>query len=210
MISAVSKATADLNRRRALPVILGGEHTCTIGAVAALRDLCGPLGVIQLDAHADLRGTYEGSKYSHACVMRRVSEDLGVPVLPVGVRAYSRREGEYMRERAAGFIPGRRLGEWPVRMPPLLKKLPERTYLTIDMDYFDPAVVPGVGTPEPGGGEWHQTLDMLDAVMERKEIVGFDIVELCPARESAVSVRAAVRLASHLLAGLGRGAPGEP
>jgi agmatinase len=199
MVTAVAGAAGDMIARGLLPVLLGGEHTSTIGAVDALA--CGPeeVGIVQLDAHADLRRSYRGSRYNHACVMRRLHEDRGLPLLPIGIRALSRQEAVYIRKKSLGLLPGHRLEEWRQLLPPLLGRIPERIYLTVDMDFFDPAVVPGVGTPEPGGGEWYGTLDLLDAVLSEKEIIGFDIVELCPPREKKVSVRAAARLTEYLL-----------
>ena len=85
-------------------------------------------------------------------------------------------------------------------MPPLLRGFPKEVYLTVDMDFFDPSVVPGVGTPEPGGARWYQGLEIVDAILKGRRLAGFDIVELCPRREKGVSVRAAVRFAKHLLA----------
>jgi agmatinase len=204
MMTAVVGAAGELFAGGLLPVLLGGEHTSTLGAVAALAAHAGrqeEMGVVQLDAHADLRRSYCGSRYNHACVMRRLHEDRGLPLLPVGIRALSRQEAAYIREKSLGFLPGHRLGEWKRLLPPLLRRLPRRIYLTVDMDFFDPSVVPGVGTPEPGGGEWYATLDLLDSLLSEKEIIGFDIVELCPPREKRVSVRAAARLAEYLLKG---------
>lgn len=199
MISAVESAVSATEEEGLLPILLGGEHTAILGAVSSLARRPEKMGVIQFDAHADLRESYQGSRYSHASVMRRVVDDLALPLLPVGIRALSREEANLMKERNIGSIPGRCLPEWRKLLPPLLKRLPERVYLTIDMDYFDPSVVPGVGTPEPGGGEWYETLDLIEAVTREKRVAGFDIVELCPPREKRVSVRAATRLAAALL-----------
>jgi agmatinase len=137
-----------------LPVTIGGEHTVTVGAVRGLAGGAGSFGVVQLDAHADLRERYEGSRHSHACVMRRIAGDMGLPVLPVGVRALSRGEALYMEKHSLRGLPGNLLGEWRKRLPPLLGDFPEKVYLTVDMDFFDPSVAPGVGTPEPGGAGW--------------------------------------------------------
>jgi agmatinase len=199
LLRGVREATARLSGEGLLPVLLGGEHTCTIGAVDGLKGRHHDLGVIQLDAHADLRPSYGGSRYNHACVMRRLSQDRGVPLLPLGIRAYSRQEAAYMKSEGITGLPGRLLDRWPELLPPLLARMPARVYLTIDMDFFDPSVVPGVGTPEPGGGQWYETLDMLDGIIEGRQVVGFDVVELCPPREERFSIRAASRLIGHLL-----------
>lgn len=200
MLKETGKAVTAAVERGLLPVTIGGEHTVTVGAVRGLAGRDGTPGVVQLDAHADLRGRYEGSRYSHACVMRRIAGDMGLPVLPVGTRALSRGEALYMERRSLRGLPGSLLGEWRKRLPPLLRGFPERVYLTVDMDFFDPSVVPGVGTPEPGGAGWYQGLEIVDAILQGRRLTGFDIVELCPRREKEVSVRAAVRFAEHLLA----------
>jgi agmatinase len=202
MTAAVERAAGELIAAGLLPVLIGGEHTCTIGAVAAHAGGRKEMGVVQLDAHADLRGSYRGSPYNHACVMRRLHEDRGLSLLPIGIRALSRQEAAYIRKESLAHIPGHRLGEWKQFLPLLLKSFPRRIYLTVDMDFFDPSVVPGVGTPEPGGGEWYGTLDLIDNLLAEKEVVGFDIVELCPPREKKVSIRAAARLAAHILKGI--------
>ncbi len=183
LLPALRRVTGTVLDRSLLPVLLGGEHTVTLGAVAEFAARRTKLGVIQLDAHADLRDRYQGSRYSHACTMRRVREDLQIPVLPVGIRALSRQEADYLRRRRPGALPGRRLGNWKKSLPRLLSRLPRFTYLTVDMDFFDPAVVPGVGTPEPGGAGWYQALDILSEIARHKTIVGLDVVELCPPRE---------------------------
>lgn len=206
MIRGLAAATQEVAAAGMLPVMLGGEHTCTLGPLTALRRRERHLGVVHLDAHADVRASYQGSKYSHACVMRRVAEDLRVPHASIGIRAYSAAEARYLERKGIGYIPGHRLRWWERLLTPLLRGLPRRIYLTIDMDFFDPAAVPGVGTPEPGGAGWYQGLAVLDAVLAEKTLVGVDIVELCPPRERTVSVRAASRL---LLAVLGRTGPGR-
>jgi agmatinase len=195
----VKNATRDLTGEDLLPVLFGGEHTSILGAVSALTDPRGGPGVVYLDAHADLRPSYQGSRFNHACVMRRLAVDEGLPLLPLGIRAFSREEAVFMKERGIPSLAGRCLHRWRELLPPLLDGLPERIYLSVDMDYFDPSVVPGVGTPEPGGGEWYQTLDMLDCILERRKVVGFDVVELCPPREKEASVRAAALIAGHVL-----------
>jgi agmatinase len=195
----VRTATGRLAGENLLPVLFGGEHTSILGAVSALADPRGGPGVLYLDAHADLRRSYQGSPFNHACVMRRLAADEGLPLLPLGIRAFSREEAAFMKERGIPSLAGRQLHRWRELLPPLLDGLPERIYLSLDMDYFDPSVVPGVGTPEPGGGEWYQTLDMLDCILKRRKVIGFDVVELCPPREKEASVRAAARVAGHVL-----------
>ncbi|MEO1366721.1 MAG: arginase family protein, partial [Acidobacteriota bacterium] len=167
-------------------VSLGGEHGLSTGPVRASVDAArGPLGVVQFDAHADLRDTYEGSRHSHASVMRRVVDDLGLPTLAVGLRSLSTPEAELIRSRGLPVIWSHQLHEdaragSSERFERLLETLPDEIYLTFDIDYFDPSLVPATGTPEPGGGQWHETLRLLRALFRRKRVVGMDIVELAP------------------------------
>lgn len=160
---------------------IGGEHSVTSALVAAARDVHGEVGVVQLDAHADLREEYEGTRWSHAAVMRRVVED-GAPTLAVGVRSLSAPEARFLRERELPTIWGSELGKdsLPARFRRRLDALPERVYLTFDVDYFDPSLVPATGTPEPGGGTWYPTLELLRTLFRRKEVVAMDLVELAP------------------------------
>ncbi len=162
-------------------VSLGGEHSLSSALVFAARDRFGEIGVVQLDAHADLRAEYEGTEWSHAAVMRRIVE-AGLPTLAVGVRSLSAPEAELVRERGLPTIWGHELAgpDLAERFARLLADLPERVYLTFDVDYFDPALVPATGTPEPGGGAWYSTLALLRALFAAKDVVAMDVVELAP------------------------------
>jgi len=166
-------------------VTLGGEHSLTIAPVRAARREVerggATLGVVQFDAHADLREEYEGTRHSHASVMRRVVED-GVPTLAVGIRSLSTPEAELVRARDLPVVWGSELEDpaTPGRFAELLAALPESVYLTFDVDYFDPALIPATGTPEPGGGRWWPTLALLRALFRAKRVVAMDLVELAP------------------------------
>ena len=180
------------------PISLGGEHTVSLGPIRAARAR-GELGVVQLDAHADLRDTYEGDPLSHACVMRRVV-DMDCETLAVGVRSMSAAEAAAVEELGARVVDARRVREGDDWYR-LLSELPERVYLTIDLDYFDPGDVPAVGTPEPGGPTWEQTLAFFEYLFAVKNVVAADLVELMPCPGDEPSVRLAARLVG-LLAGL--------
>jgi len=169
-------------------VTLGGEHSLTLAPARAAAEIHGgstQVGVVQFDAHADLRSSYEGTPYSHASVMRRIVED-GFPTLALGIRSLSAPEAGLIRDRRLAVIWGHELeprsGGAAVeeRFAELLQKLPEKVYLTFDIDYFDPSVVPATGTPEPGGGTWYPTLRLLRRLFESKEVVAMDLVELAP------------------------------
>ena len=173
----VHSITAEILRNNKTPVLLGGEHSVSYGAVKATHERFPDLGVLQLDAHADLRDKFQGSEWSHACIMRRVY-DLGITHAAAGVRSMSAGEAEFIRQNNLEILP-------PV--PPetcrkLLNKLPDKLYITLDIDVLDPSVMPATGTPEPGGYTWNGLTSILEAVSESgKEIVAFDVVELAPA-----------------------------
>ncbi len=182
MAEAMAELQAECRRHMAAGkflITLGGEHSLTIAPVRAAREVFGEIGVVQFDAHADLRAEYEGTPYSHAAVMRRVYED-GIPALPIGIRSLSRPEAELVESARMPVVWGCDLGELDAHLDDLLDLLPEAVYLTFDVDYFDPALVPATGTPEPGGGQWWATLRWLRRLFERKRVVAADVVELAP------------------------------
>ncbi|RMH20486.1 MAG: agmatinase [Acidobacteria bacterium] len=190
-------ARGPLERRRLL-VTVGGEHSLTLGPLRAAQSLFGDLGVVQFDAHADLRQTYDGTPFSHACIMRRVL-DLGLPTAAVGLRSLSRAEAELIRRRRLPVIWGHQLADAASRFDALLEALPPRVYLTFDVDYFDPSLLPATGTPEPGGGSWHPTLALLERLFTAKEVVAMDLVELAPIPGQPASDFVAARLLYHCL-----------
>ncbi|BHH86121.1 agmatinase [Desulforhopalus sp. 52FAK] len=161
-----------------IPVLLGGEHTITCGVIPALKKQFDSFGVIQFDAHADLRDSYQGSRYSHACVMRRIHEQ-GIPIYQLGTRSYSLDEHEY---RISNNIPSRdsesiwRDGH-ALQLPP---DFPEKVFITFDVDALDSAVMPATGTPVPGGLNWYQTMWLLEEITKNRICIGFDVVELAP------------------------------
>ena len=160
-------------------VTLGGEHSLTQAPVRATRQVYGEVGVVQFDAHADLREEFEGTPYSHASVMKRIVDD-GFRTAAVGIRSLSSPEAEVIRERELPVLWGHELHEAEERFPRLLQSLPEQVYLTFDIDFFDPSLVPGTGTPEPGGGLWYPTLSMLRHLFQTKTVVAMDLIELAP------------------------------
>ncbi|HVP11944.1 MAG TPA: agmatinase [Phycisphaerae bacterium] len=180
-------------------ITLGGEHSITSGLVRAARARHKKLSVLQIDAHADLRDTYQGSPYSHACVMRRVME-MGLPVTAVGVRNYSLEEHRFMKRRGIAPITPRRMREDPDWIMDALESLSERVYVTIDIDGFDPACAPGTGTPEPGGMDWFQVCDLLKATAVNRKIVAADVVEVAPLPGSAQTEFLAAKLIYKLIA----------
>lgn len=174
-------------------VSLGGEHSLTLGPVRAAKQVYGDLGILQFDAHADLRDSYEGTAHSHACIMRRLL-DLGCPTGAIGLRSLSRPEAALIRERDLPVIWARQLDRAEELLDQLLDRLPQRIYLTFDVDFFDPAILPATGTPEPGGGLWYPTLRLLRKVFAQKEVVAMDVVELAPRAEAPASDFIAAKL----------------
>ncbi len=207
MAERVEQAVGWILDRERLPVVLGGEHSISAGAVRAAAQRFTDLSVLQFDAHADMRETYLGSRFSHACVMRRVRER--VPAVSVGVRSYSEEEAEYLRAHPAPSWSPRALralkGGWDSLLAPLTRTV----YVTFDLDALDPAVLPATGTPEPGGLDWYEAVDLLHALSARSRIVGFDVVELAPIPGQVASDFLAARLVYRLVGlALGSGAGG--
>ena len=176
-------------------VSIGGEHSVSIGPILAHAAQYENLTVLQLDAHTDLRQAYEGSPFKHACVMARAREVC--PIVQVGIRSMDSSELEGL-QRDRIFWAHEVVGQtgWEQRA---LDLLTPRVYLTIDLDAFDPAILPATGTPEPGGLAWHPTLAFLRRVFETHEVVGFDIVELCPTGHYKPSAFLAAKLLYRLL-----------
>jgi agmatinase len=160
--------------------------------------------VLQLDAHLDLRDSYQGTKLSHASVMRRIRE-LGVPTVAVGIRSVSREEADYVHAEKASIYLAREIRAGGLPVDRIVEELSNPVYVTVDLDAFDPAYCPGVGTPEPGGLTWDEGLRLLRAVCERRQVVGCDIVELCPIPGQPASDFFAAKLASKLIGYLGLG-----
>lgn len=178
---------------------LGGEHSITAALVAEAAAHHRGLSVLQIDAHADLRDEYLGRKLSHACVMRRVLEITG-RLAQVGVRSFSQGEYEACPEQAANFITPRMVEDDPGWIDKALALLGERVYVTVDVDGFDPAEAPGVGTPEPGGLHWREVTALLRRVCTERRVVAADIVEVRPIPPSSVTEFLAARLACKIIA----------
>jgi len=157
-------------------VLLGGEHSLTIGMVYALIEKHPNLSVLQFDAHTDLRDKYQGTKYNHACVMRRISELC--PFTQIGIRSMSREEASFLQ--AKNLEPFNANNFSIDRIEEVTSELSQDVYITIDLDVLDPSIMPAVGSPEPGGLYWYDFLSLLWQVIEKKNIVSFDVVELCP------------------------------
>ncbi|MEW6333161.1 MAG: agmatinase [Thermodesulfobacteriota bacterium] len=178
MIQTIGQTVAGIAADGKIPVMLGGEHSISLGAVRAMKESFPELMVLQLDAHADLRGTYQGTPFSHAAVARRIA-DL-CPLVQAGIRSMSTEEAEFLSAGAvksytADFILDG--GSW---CETICSDLRGDVYVTVDLDVLDPAFMPATGTPEPGGLAWRDLTRLIREVAKSCRIRGFDVVELAP------------------------------
>jgi agmatinase len=176
MVNAVYQKTMSLLREKKFPVTVGGNHSVSIGSIKAFSDHYKDLSVLQLDAHSDLRQEYEGSRFNHACVMARARESA--PVVQVGIRSMSAEELPYVEKDRIFY--SHELYYDKKLYSKAIEKLTQNVYITIDLDVFDPSIIPSTGTPEPGGPDYLELMHFLREVAAKKNIVGFDVVELCP------------------------------
>jgi agmatinase len=196
MIDRVYRIAGALTKQAKFLVMFGGEHSLSLGMVQALKEKINDLCVLQLDAHADLRDEYLGTKYSHACVMRRITELC--PIVQVGIRSLSREEQRFLTKNK--MHPFFATPSSDLASPEdITASLSDNVYVSIDLDVFDPSIVPAVGTPEPGGMQWQEVLNLLRTVTLHKRVIGFDLVELCPKEGPASCAFLAAKLAYKLI-----------
>ena len=174
MVEAVYKTTKNYIQQEKFVTLFGGEHSISIGTIRAFNESFEDLTVVQIDAHADLRKEYEGSKCNHACAVHEASKTTNL--IQVGIRSMDAEELEYMDENQVYFAHDL-YEDW---MDDAIGQMTPNVFLTIDLDAFDPSILPSTGTPEPGGLFWYETLDFIRTIFKKKNVVGFDIVELCP------------------------------
>jgi len=180
MIKTVYRTERDILAAGKFPVLIGGEHSVSIGAVRAAKEMTGDISVLHFDAHHDLRDEYEGSKNSHACVGRRMQEMASL--VQLGIRSVSKEDKDFLstQNNISKIISAYDILNDTLWDKKALESLKEKVYVSIDLDVLDISIMPAVGTPEPGGLGWYLMLDILKLVAQNKEIVGFDIVELSP------------------------------
>lgn len=176
MVEAVHQAVKKYIKKNKFVTIFGGEHSVSIGNIRAFHECFDNLTVLQIDAHADLRKSYQGSKCNHACAVYEASQNTNL--IQVGIRSMDIIETTVMDEEKTYFAHEMATDEFWTDSA--IDQMTENVYITIDLDAFDPSIMPSTGTPEPGGLFWYETLDFLKKVFEEKNVVGFDIVELCP------------------------------
>ena len=176
MIDTVYKITKKYISKNKFVTIFGGEHSISIATVKAFNDSFNNLSVLHIDAHADLRQVYEGTKYNHACAMYEANQNTNL--VQVGIRSMDVEEKNVMNQDNVFFAHELASNEYWI--DDVIDKLSKNVFISFDLDAFDPSILPSTGTPEPGGLFWYETLDFLRRVFNEKNVVGFDIVELCP------------------------------
>jgi agmatinase len=178
MMKSIRRIVAGIITDGKIPVMLGGEHSISFGAVQAVREAFPELTVLQLDAHADLREAYQGTPFSHAAVARRIAEIC--PLVQAGIRSMSVEEAEFLATSPVKSYPADFIldgGSW---CETICGDLQGDVYITVDLDVLDPAFMPATGTPEPGGIAWRDLIRLIRGVAQRCRIRGFDVVELAP------------------------------
>jgi len=193
------KAVLEILREDKIPVILGGEHTISYAPAIAMKKHFGQIGIVHFDAHADLRDELNGTKYSHACVMRRIHE-RHIPLIQAGTRSYSTEELQYRKEHkdilyydACDIY---REKKFTIEFP---ENFPDDLYISVDVDGLDPSVIPHTGTPVPGGLLWYDFFSFIESIPETKRIRGFDLVELAPDENSVVSDFASAQIVYNII-----------
>lgn len=176
MVEAVYSETKSYITKKKFVTIFGGEHSISIGTIRAFNESFDDLTVLQLDAHADLRMTYEGSACNHACALHEASKTTNL--IQVGIRSMDIAEKKWMNFDQTWFAQD--MEEEEYWQDAVIDQMTENVFITIDLDCFDPSILPSTGTPEPGGLKWYETLAFLRRTFTEKNVVGFDIVELCP------------------------------
>ncbi len=197
MLERVEEAVSGILELGKIPVMLGGEHSITLGAVRAARKRYPKLSVLHLDAHADMREAYQGTPFSHACIGRRMKELC--PVVQVGIRSMSVEEAAFIRKEKVPVYSAAAIRKDRTWVGKVVRQLSRDVFISVDLDALDPSVMPATGTPEPGGLTWHDVLDVIREVCRKRHIVGFDIVELAPIPGMVAPDFLAARLAYRMM-----------
>lgn len=200
MLNVTSQKVSELISDGKFVISLGGEHSITTAIVNAYRQASKePFTVIQIDAHGDMRHEYLGSIHNHACIMRRVL-DMGLPTLPIGIRSICKEEAELIKEKSIPVVWAREIAKDQNWIEKAIANIStEKVFITIDVDGIDPALIPGVGTPEPGGLNWYALTTFLRKVFETHQVIGCDVMELAPIVDSVVSQFTTAKLVYKLI-----------
>ncbi len=200
MLQLTQETIQTLVKQGKFVVAIGGEHSITAGVVDGYRQACSePFTVVQIDAHGDLRHEYEETIHSHACVMRRIV-NMGLPTVQVGIRAICQEEADLIKEKNLAVFMAHHMAFDPDWIEKAIASIPtEKVFLTIDVDGVDPSLIPGVGTPQPGGLTWYSTLRFLRRLFESRDVIGCDVMELAPIVDSVVSEFTVAKLTYKLI-----------
>ena len=196
MVNKVRQKVSSALTDNRFVVLLGGEHTVSLGTIQAHAAFFNNFSILHLDAHSDMRDSYEGDKYSHACIMARVRE-ITENIVSVGIRSTDSSELKNINKQNTFYAST--IHHSKTWMKQVVKNLSQNVYITIDLDVFDSSLMPSTGTPEPGGLGWYEVLDLLEIVSKNKNIVGFDVVELCPSKNNMAPDFLAAKLIYKLL-----------
>ncbi len=198
-ISEIQKAAKTHLDSGKFLMAIGGDHAISIGLIMAAAQKHSDIGVLQIDAHMDLRDTWHGSRFNHGCVMRRVADDIQIPFVQVGIRSFSPEEAAYIKSKDLKPFYAHQIhpldDSW---MDVALKRLPEKIYLSIDVDGLDPSVMPGTGTPVPGGLTYRQVVELIKKIGASKKVIAADITELAKIKGTQVSEFTAAKIATKL------------
>ncbi len=195
MVNAVHETVKKYINKNKFVTIFGGEHSISIGTIRAFNECFDNLTVLHVDAHADLRPEYEGTKYNHACAVYEASQTTNL--IQVGIRSMDIIEKSVMDYDKTFFAHEMLVNEYWIEN--VIDLMTDNVFITFDLDALDPSIMPSTGTPEPGGLLWYETLDFLKQVFAEKNVVGFDIVELCPNEKNKSSDFLAAKLYYKML-----------
>jgi agmatinase len=192
MVDVVKDNVKKLIEDNKFPIIVGGEHTITVGCVKAFNEKYDELSILQLDAHADLKEENYDGKFNHGCAMKRCL-DICPSLVPVGIRSLNHDEVDFAKEKDIKIFWAKDVVDNDNWFEEAISRLSKNVYITIDLDGFDPSWMPAVGNPEPGGLQYYRTLRFLRKVCQERNVVGFDVVELCPIKNDVSSDLAAAK-----------------
>lgn len=195
MVSAVHQVTKKYIKKNKFVTIIGGEHSVSIGTIRAFNEVFQNLTILHIDAHADLRKSYEGNACNHACAVYEASQNTNL--IQVGIRSMDEQEKTIMDFDKTYFA--HKMASDDTWVDSAIDQMTNNVFITFDLDAFDPSILPSTGTPEPGGLFWYETLDFLKEVFKEKNVVGFDIVELCPNKNEKSSDFLAAKLYYKML-----------
>ncbi|MCX7991893.1 MAG: agmatinase [Proteobacteria bacterium] len=181
-VEILEKVVGKVLKDGKFPIVIGGDHSLSYAPIKSLKEKIGNFTVIHFDAHSDLRDEYQGSKHSHACTARRIL-DLDIPVVQIGIRSLTREDYNFIKSNPSKIKTffAREIYNSTKDYPLIEKAIKtDNIYITFDVDVFDPSIIPSTGTPEPGGLGWYQVLEILKMLVNKRNLIGFDVVELAP------------------------------